>query len=73
MLYLYTEQMNGWIKVIYDFLQPPLKQHDSPGCSKSASKSSYLLFCHIWALGSRLKLQFILRMKYHILIYENDS
>lgn len=29
-------------------------------------------FCHIWALGSRLKLQFILQVKYHILTYKND-
>lgn len=72
MLYLYTEQMNGWTKVIYDFLKPPLNQHDSPGCCKSASKSGYLFFCHIWALGSRLKLQFILQVKYHILTYKND-
>lgn len=64
--------MNGWIETIHDFLQSPLKQHDSPGCSKSASKIDYLIFCRIWALGSRLKLQCILQVKYHILIYKND-
>lgn len=56
MLYLYTEQMNGWTKVIYDFLKPPLNQHDSPGCCKSASKSGYLFFLSHLGLGIQIEI-----------------